>query len=40
VNHFFLIDRETLLRPMGGQIKWDGNTNAHYFKDYFHPDFS
>jgi hypothetical protein len=40
VNHFFLIDREPLLRPKGGSIKWDGNKDAYYFKDYFHPDFS
>jgi hypothetical protein len=40
VNHFFLIDREVNLRPVGAGIKWDGNKDAYYFKDYFYPEFS
>jgi hypothetical protein len=34
VNHFYLLDREPKFAPFAN-FKFDGNTAAYYFKDYF-----
>lgn len=38
VNHFTFIDRPFPTKPLGRNIKFNGNSKAYYHEDYFYPE--